>query len=111
MKKIITIIALCFIATVSKAITYDTVGNSLYARIQPVKANFSDTANSVHLGITSIYDNGVNTCTLLWYIADANYNIKARGNYTIDGALYTAWNGDNDYIYNIVANYYGLTLK
>jgi len=65
--------------------------------------------------VTGIYDNYESTAINLWQIFDADLNVLASSNLTIDGQDYIDW-GDqpamaiNEWIYNWVADKLNLTI-
>lgn len=72
--------------------TIDTTVTSIVAcKIQPIKAQFSDSLMSTHLGIRVIADDLKTSATLYWELLMSNGAVSVNGNYTIEGQEYTDW--------------------
>lgn len=103
MKKTILIMML-FVAFTAKSQTIDTAFKSMTAiKIQPFKAAFNDTANVTHLGVRIIGDDLKSSCMLYWCLFAGN-NIALNGNIAVNGKDYTAWSGDNMFLFKFVAD-------
>jgi hypothetical protein len=109
MKKIIFLIIIIAASFSAKCQTIDTTVTSITSvKIVPVKANFSDTANSVYLGVRIVSDNLKSECTVYWQLMYQSGTATMVGNATISGTDYTNWNGNNLYPFQFVASKYGL---
>ena len=72
--------------------TIDTTVTSIVAcKITPIKANFTDSLMSTHLGIRVISDDLKSTATLYWVLLMSNGQTSTQGNYTIQGQEYSDW--------------------
>lgn len=123
MKKITIILALVCAFNFSKAQTIDTLVKSpTSVRINPVKASFQDTANSVFLGAYVISDNLKNSATFYWQLMLPRLDsagviigagpVTASGNYTMTAEQYAVWCHEgacDTYPFYCIANAYGLT--
>ena len=124
MKKAIFIFALCFATSLTFAQQIDTLVKSpTSVRINPVKASFQDTVNSVFLGAYVVSDNLKNSATFYWCLMlpvkdSAGVIIgagakTAEGNYTMTPEQYTAWcqtpSSCETYPFTVIAQAYGLT--
>jgi len=78
------------------------------AIIQPIKAKFSDAADSCRLGVRILSDDLTSTATLIYVLMDASANIYMSGNTTVHGASYQNWSGDNEYPFEFVADLIGV---
>ena len=119
---LILVIAVSFSLS-SKAQTIDTLVKGIAAvRINPVKASFQDTANSVFLGAYAISDNLKNSATFYWQLMLAKKDsagviigagpVTASGNYTMTAEQYATWCHENPcdtYPFTVIAQAYGLT--
>lgn len=115
MKRIFLLIALFFVCKL-QAQTVDTTVTSIVAvKIQPIKAQFTDSLNSTHLGIRVISDDLKSTATLYFMLLMSNGAKSIDGNYIIQGQEYTDWCNNstpcNLWPFVLVANKYGLTFK
>ena len=123
MKKATLILVLLFSFSVSKAQVIDTLVKSITAvRINPVKASFQDTINSMFLGAYSVSDNLSSSATFYWCllqpVKDSTGAIigagkkTAEGNYTMSGEDYTKWCSTepcSTWPFTLIAQAYGLT--
>lgn len=105
MKKLIALITVLFVANYLTAQTIDTTfkGSMTAIKIQPFKAAFNDTANVTHLGVRIIGDDLKSSCMLYWCLFAGN-NIALNGNIAVNGKDYTAWSGDNMFLFKFVAD-------
>ena len=91
MKKAIIFLFVLAFGSVN-AQTIDTTVTSIVAcKIQPIKAQFSDSLMSTHLGIRVIADDLKTTATIYWELLMSNGAVSVNGNYTIYGQEYTDW--------------------
>ena len=120
-----TILALLLVLTfsVGKAQVIDTLVKSpTSVRINPVKASFQDTANSVFLGAYVISDNLKNSATFYWQLMLPRLDsagvvigagaVTASGNYTMSAEQYAVWCHEgacDTYPFYCIAQAYGLT--
>jgi len=113
MKKTILFLLLAF-SLGAKAQVVDTTVTSIVAcKIQPVKAQFTDSLNSTHLGVRVIADDLKSTATLYWVLLMSNGAVSVQGNYTIQGQEYSDWCNNstpcNLWPFVLVGRKYGLT--
>lgn len=113
MKKAIFILFLAF-GYCANAQTIDTTITSISAvKIQPIKAQFTDSLNSTHLGVRVIADDLKSNATLYWVLLMSNGAISVQGNYTIQGQEYSDWCNNstpcNLWPFVLVGRKYGLT--
>jgi hypothetical protein len=85
-------------------------------QIQPIDIWINgETKTGVNFSVNCIFDNYENSATNYWQILDADLNVLASSNLTIDGQDYINW-GDqpamdiNTWIYNWVADKLNLTI-
>jgi hypothetical protein len=91
MKKAIILLFVLAFGSVN-AQTIDTTITSISAvKITPIKAQFTDSLNSTHLGVRVISDNLKSTATLYWVLLMSNGAVSIQGNYTIEGQEYEDW--------------------
>jgi hypothetical protein len=91
MKKAIIFLFVLAFGSVN-AQTIDTTVTSISAvKIQPIKAQFSDSLMSTHLGVRVIADDLKTTATLYWELLMSNGAVSVNGNYTIQSQEYTDW--------------------
>lgn len=123
MKKVIFILSLCFATSLTFAQQIDTLSKGIVAvRINPVKASFQDTANSVFLGAYVVSDNLKNSATFYWQLMlplkDSTGAIigtgavTSIGNYTMTPAQYALWchpEDCNTFPFLCIGQAYGLT--
>ena len=116
MKKLMLVLGIVCFGLVGKSQTIDTAVTSIAAvYIQPVKAQFSDSLMSTHLGVRVIADDLKSTATLYWELLMSNGAVSVNGNYTMTGADYTAWcNASNPvpcniWPFTVVGKAYNLT--
>lgn len=125
MKKTTLTLALLVLAFVIKAQTpvIDTLSKGIVAvRINPVKASFQDTANSVFLGAYVVSDNLKNSATFYWSLMlplkDSTGTIIGvgpvtnSGNYTMTPEQYALWchpEDCNTFPFLCIGQAYGLT--
>lgn len=115
MKRIILLITIIAALTVTaKAQSIDTTVKTITAcKIQPVKANITDSLNSTHLGIKLISDDLKETAVVYWQLIDSKGNKTIEGNYTVTGTEYSQWcrNGYdcNLWLFFIVGRFYKFT--
>ena len=123
MKKHILTLAILAFSLGAKAQTIDTLSKGITAvRINPVKASFQDTANSVFLGAYVVADNLKNSATFYWQlmlpIKDSSGAIigagavTSSGNYTMTATQYAAWchpEDCNTWPFTCIGQAYGLT--
>lgn len=125
MKQLFLALVLVAFSIVAKAQTpvIDTTIKGIAAcRINPVKASFQDTANSVFLGAYVVADNLKNSATFYWClmlpVTDSTGQIigagarTSQGNYTMTEVEYLAWCHDepcDTYPFSVIAKAYGLT--
>jgi hypothetical protein len=124
--KNLTILVLAFILSYTlKAQTpvIDTLSKGIVAvRINPVKASFQDTANSVFLGAYVVSDNLKNSATFYWQlmlpVKDSSGTVigvgraTSQGNYTMTPEQYAVWCHPEDcetWPFTVIAQAYGLT--
>ena len=123
MKKLTLILALCFAASFGYAQTIDTLVKNIAAvRINPVKASFQDTVNSVYLGAYSISDNLKNSATFYWCLMVPTKDstgaitgagrVTTQGNYTMTAEQYAQWCNEkpcDTWPFTCLAQFLGLT--
>lgn len=123
MKRIILAVVLVMSLSFAKAQTIDTLVKSpTSVRINPVKAAFNDTANSVFLGAYAISDNLKNSATFYWQLMLPKKDsagviigagaVTASGNYTMTAEQYAVWCHEepcDTYPFTVIAQAYGLT--
>jgi len=125
MKKYILTLVIVALSFAAKAQTpvIDTLSKGIVAvRIDPVKASFQDTANSVFLGAYVVADNLKNSATFYWALMlplkdSAGVIIGVgpvtnSGNYTMTPAQYALWchpEDCNTYPFLCIGQAYGLT--
>ena len=123
MKKLTVLLAFFAFLGSANAQTIDTLVKSpTSVRINPVKATFNDTANSVFLGAYAISDNLKNSATFYWQLMLAKKDsagviigagpVTASGNYTMTAEQYATWCHENPcdtYPFTVIAQAYGLT--
>ena len=124
--KNLTILVMAFILSYTlKAQTpvIDTLSKGIVAvRINPVKASFQDTANSVFLGAYVVSDNLKNSATFYWQlmlpVKDSSGVVigvgrtTSQGNYTMTPEQYAVWCHPEDcetWPFTVIAQAYGLT--
>jgi hypothetical protein len=91
MKKAIIFLFVLAFGSVN-AQTIDTTVTSISAvKIQPIKAQFSDSLMSTHLGVRVIADDLKTTATIYWELLMSNGAVSVNGNYIIYGQEYTDW--------------------
>ena len=98
----------------ANAQTIDTTVTSISAvKIQPIKAQFTDSLNSTHLGVRVIADDLKSNATLYWVLLMSNGVVSIQGNYTIQGQEYTDWCNNstpcNLWPFVLVGRKYGFT--
>ena len=92
MKKYSFLIAIMFCGLLGNSQTIDTTVTSITAvYIQPIKAQYTDSLMSTHLGVRVISDDLKSTATLYWCLLMSNGAISVQGNTSLTGADYTAW--------------------
>lgn len=125
MKQLFLAIVLVAFSFIAKAQTpvIDTLSKGIVAvRIDPVKASFQDTANSVFLGAYVVADNLKNSATFYWVLMlplkDSSGAIigtgatTSQGNYTMTPAQYALWCHPEDcetFPFLCIGQAYGLT--
>ena len=123
MKKLTVLLAFFAFLGSANAQTIDTLVKSpTSVRINPIKAAFNDTANSVFLGAYAISDNLKNSATFYWQLMLPKLDsagviigagpITATGNYTMTSEQYATWCHENPcdtYPFTCIAQAYGLT--
>jgi hypothetical protein len=113
MKKAIIFLFVLAFGSVN-AQTIDTTVTSISAvKIQPIKAQFTDSLMSTHLGIRVISDDLKSTATLYWVVLMSNGAKSIDGNYLMEGKEYTDWCNNstpcNLWPFVLVGNKYGFT--
>jgi len=98
----------------ANAQTIDTTITTISAaKIQPIKAQFTDSLNSTHLGVRVIADDLKSNATLYWVLLMSNGAVSIQGNYTIQGQEYTDWCNNatpcNLWPFVLVGRKYGFT--
>lgn len=92
MKKVAILLGIMFCVLVGKSQVIDSTVTSITAvYIQPIKAQYTDSLMSTHLGVRVIADNLSNTATLYWELLMSNGAVSVNGNFTLQGADYAAW--------------------
>ena len=113
MKKAIIFFFALALGTANAQTIDSTVTSIVAVKIQPVKAQFTDSLNSTHLGVRVIADDLKSTATLYWCLLMSNGAVSVQGNYTISGDDYTQWCNNstpcNLWPFVLVGNKYGLT--
>lgn len=116
MKKLILVLGIVCFGMVGKSQTIDTTVTSITAAyIQPIKAQFTDSLMSTHLGVRVIADDLKSTATLYWELLMSNGAVSVNGNFTMTGADYAAWCAPSNPIacniwpFTVVGRVYGLT--
>lgn len=113
MKKAIFILFLAFGYGANAQVVDTTVTSIVACKITPIKANYTDTLMSTHLGIRVIADDLKSTATLYWVLLLSNGQTSTQGNYTIEGQEYDDWcdNGTpcNLWPFVLVGRKYGFT--
>lgn len=99
-----------------KAQVVDTTITSIVAcKIDSIKAQFSDSLYSTHLGVRVIADDLKSTATLYWVLLMSNGLVSIQGNYIIEGQEYEDWcdNGTpcNLWPFVVVGRKYNLIFK
>jgi hypothetical protein len=113
MKKAIIFLFVLAFGSVNAQTIDSTVTSISAVKIQPIKAQFSDSLMSTHLGVRVIGDDLKTTATLYWELLMSNGSVSVNGNYTIQGQDYTDWCNNstpcNLWPFVLVGNKYGLT--
>ena len=113
MKKAIVFLFVLALGTANAQTIDSTVTSISAVKIQPIKAQFSDSLNSTHLGVRVISDDLKSTATLYWVLLMSNGVKSVDGNYTMQGQEYTDWCNNstpcNLWPFVLVGNKYGLT--
>lgn len=116
MKKFAFFLGIMFLGLVGKSQTIDTAVTSITAvYIQPIKAQFTDSLLSTHLGVRVIADDLKSTATLYWELLMSNGAVSVNGNFTMTGADYAAWCAESNPVpcniwpFTVVGKAYGLT--
>jgi hypothetical protein len=113
MKKAIIFLFVLAFGSVNAQTIDSTVTSISAVKIQPIKAQFSDSLMSTHLGVRVIADDLKTTATLYWELLMSNGSVSVNGNYTIQGQDYTNWCNNstpcNLWPFVLVGNKYGLT--
>lgn len=113
MKKAIFILFLAFGFGASAQTIDSTVTSISAVKIQPIKAQFTDSLMSTHLGIRVISDDLKSTATLYWVVLMSNGGKSIDGNYLMEGKEYTDWCNNatpcNLWPFVLVGNKYGFT--
>ena len=91
MKKAIIFLFVLAFGSVNAQTIDSTVTSIVACKIQPIKAQFSDSLMSTHLGIRVIADDLKTSATLYWELLMSNGAVSVQGNYTITGNDYAEW--------------------
>jgi hypothetical protein len=91
MKKAIIFLFVLAFGSVNAQTIDSTVTSISAVKIQPIKAQFSDSLMSTHLGVRVIADDLKTTATLYWELLMSNGAVSVNGNYTIQSQEYTDW--------------------
>lgn len=115
MKKTILFILLAFSLTTKAQVVDSTITSIVACKIVPVKAQYTDSLNSTHLGVRVIADDLKTSATLYWVLLMENGVTSIQGNYTISGQEYADWCNNstscNLWPFVVVARKYNLTFK
>ena len=113
MKKTILICLLALSLGVKAQVVDTTVTSIVACKIVPIKAQYTDSLNSTHLGIRVISDDLKTTATLYWTLLMSNGAVSIQGNYTIQGQEYAEWCNNqtpcNLWPFVLVGRKYGFT--
>ena len=113
MKKAILFLFLAFGFGASAQVVDTTITSIVACKIQPIKANYTDSLMATHLGVRVIADDLKSTATLYWVLLLSNGSTSTQGNYTIQGQEYEDWcnNGKpcNIWPFVVVGRKYSLT--
>jgi hypothetical protein len=91
MKKAIIFLFVLAFGSVNAQTIDSTVTSISAVKIQPIKAQFSDSLMSTHLGVRVIADDLKTTATIYWELLMSNGAVSVNGNYIIYGQEYTDW--------------------
>jgi|GEM_PF-3290262 len=92
MKKLVILLVVMFCGLAGKSQVIDSTVTSIAAvYIQPIKAQYTDSLMSTHLGVRVIADDLKSTATLYWELLMSNGAVSVNGNFTMQGADYAAW--------------------
>lgn len=115
MKKTILVCLLALSLGVKAQVVDTTVTSIVACKIVPVKAQYTDSLNSTHLGVRVIADDLKTSATLYWVLLMENGVTSIQGNYTIQGQEYADWCNNstpcNLWPFVVVARKYNLTFK
>lgn len=115
MKKTILFILFAFSLGAKAQVIDSTVTSIVACKIVPVKAQYTDSLPSTHIGVRVIADDLKSTATLYLVLLMSNGSTSIQGNYTIQGEEYSDWcNNDvpcNLWPFVVVARKYNLTFK
>ena len=116
MKKCAILLVIMLFGLVGKSQTIDTTVTSITAvYIQPIKAQFTDSLLSTHLGVRVIADDLKSSATLYWELLTSAGTVSVVGNYTMQGEDYAAWCNPSNPIacniwpFTVVGRVYNLT--
>ena len=113
MKKAIIFLFVLAFGSVNAQTIDSTITSISAVKIQPIKAQFSDSLMSTHLGVRVIADDLKTTATLYWELMMSNGAVSVNGNFIIQGKDYTDWCNNstpcNLWPFVLVGNKYGLT--
>lgn len=113
MKKAIVFLFLLAFKTINAQTIDTTITSISAAKIQPIKAQFTDSLQSTHLGIRVIADDLKSSATCYWVLLMSNGAVSIQGNYTITGQEYADWCNNqtpcNLWPFVLVGRNYGFT--
>lgn len=91
MKKVLFFLFVLAFGTINAQTIDTTITSISAAKIQPIKAQFTDSLQSTHLGVRIISDNLKSSATCYWVLLMSNGAVSVQGNYTITGKDYDDW--------------------
>lgn len=91
MKKAIIFLFLLAFGTINAQTIDTTITSILAVKIQPIKAQFTDSLQSTHLGVRVVADDLKSSATCYWVLLMSNGVSSVQGNYIITGKDYSDW--------------------
>lgn len=89
----------------------ETQPKILKKEIEPVMATINpDDGQCSHIHVSIVHDDLQNSCRLFYALFDTEGNIPLQRNMDMDVEAYQAWDGNNDYPYQYVAQKLNLVL-
>ena len=83
-------------------IIYDTVTNSNYIEIVPIKVQYDDKNSATRLNAIIVSDNLLDTVVFQFKLMDENFTVYKTKVVTMSDADYYNWTGDNQTVYNYI---------